>query len=110
MTAVADLTVKQLAKMLQVSESWLHKQVAARAIPHHRRGRAVRFTPQDVAEIRGSWGAQPAIQPPRRLRLVRSGTKPGTPAPSDPPRPPDRPAGPHTPTPPPGPRHEAAAA
>lgn len=101
-----DLTMAELAELLQMSTRWVRQQVAARAIPHHRRGRAVRFTPGDIAEIRERMGAEPAVDPTRvpRLRLVRADrTRPGTPPPSEPQRPPDRPAGPHTPPPPPGP-------
>lgn len=85
-----DLTVQELADLLQMSPRWVRQQVAARAIPHHRRGRLVRFTPADVAAIREDMGAQPVEQPPNvvdlALRRLRSSTPPGTPPPSNPPQ------------------------
>lgn len=59
-----DLTIPELAELLQMSEKWVKRRVSARAIPHHRRGRAVRFTPDDVAAIR-AMDAEP-VQTARR--------------------------------------------
>jgi len=64
-----DLTIPELAELLQMSEKWVKRRVSARAIPHHRRGRLVRFTPDDVRQIR-DMDAEP-VQTAPTLRLVR---------------------------------------
>lgn len=46
------LNKKQLAEVLNVGESWVRNAVTARAIPHRRVGRHVRFAPEDVAAIK----------------------------------------------------------
>lgn len=57
------LTIAQLAELLGVPKSWVRDKVTARAIPHHRPGRHVRFTPADVAAIEQMF-AEPAITAP----------------------------------------------
>jgi len=64
-----DLTIPELAELLQVSDKWVKRKIAARQLPHHRRGRLVRFTPDDVAAIR-DMDAVP-VQTAPTLRLVR---------------------------------------
>lgn len=49
-TADALWTVRDTARYLNMSVSWVHKQVAAKAIPFARLGHAVRFHPQRVRE------------------------------------------------------------
>jgi excisionase family DNA binding protein len=46
------MTLEQAAQFLQVSESWLEKQVAAGLAPALRYGRTVRFTREDLL----AWG------------------------------------------------------
>lgn len=41
----------EAAEWLNVSESWLRKQVAARLVPHTRLGRNVRFTDENLQAI-----------------------------------------------------------
>lgn len=74
MTAPADaneawLTSEQLAAVLGVNASWVERQVAARALPHHRVGRLVRFTPADVRAIEKSMAVTPVTY---RLRAISS--------------------------------------
>ena len=42
--------VKELAKMMNVPESWLYQQtrLGAEAIPHYRFGKHIRFIPDEV--------------------------------------------------------------
>lgn len=65
------LTTPQLADHLGVSVRWIKTQLARRAIPHHRLGRNVRFTPTDVARIEAATAQQPLTRPTTgRLRAV----------------------------------------
>lgn len=45
-------TVKEAAKLLAVSESWLYERAGREEIPHHKLGgTALRFTTEDIDEI-----------------------------------------------------------
>lgn len=68
MTAPGDawLNCAQLAQVLGMSKSWVQEQVTAKALPHHRVGRYVRFSPADVRAIERSTAVAPADRP--RLR------------------------------------------
>ena len=57
----AWLDSPQLAAVLGVNTSWVERQVSARAIPHHRVGRLVRFTPDDVRAIEKSMAVKPSV-------------------------------------------------
>lgn len=46
------LDKKQLAAVLNVTESWVRNKVTARELPHRRVGRHVRFAPEDVQAIK----------------------------------------------------------
>lgn len=94
------LDMNGLADLLNMSREWVRKQVQARAIPHHRFGRLIRFDAADVTAIMAA-GAQPAMTTKPRLRMV-----PGPPSPPPPTPPP--PPGPSTPPPPSGPPRRAA--
>lgn len=86
------MTYQQAAAELGMSESWLRKQVAAELVPYTRLGRAVRFTPEQIATILASNAVEPA---PRRRRLALASTT--TPGPSWPPPSPPTPTGPVNP-------------
>ncbi|MEU4570818.1 helix-turn-helix domain-containing protein [Micromonospora sp. NPDC023956] len=66
------LDQKQLTELLNVPATWVRDKVTARAIPHRRVGRHVRFTPADVAEIEQMF-FEPAITetPSRTVTRVR---------------------------------------
>ena len=50
------LKVNEVAEILQMSSSWVYKQVEAGLLPHVRLGANVRFRPEDVrAYARGEW-------------------------------------------------------
>lgn len=53
-------TLGEAAERLRVSPSWLKKRVSARAIPHTRIGRHIRFTDDHLAQIAAS-GEQEAV-------------------------------------------------
>jgi excisionase family DNA binding protein len=45
-------TVKEAAKILSVSQSWLYERASSEEIPHHKLGgTAIRFTTEDIDEI-----------------------------------------------------------
>lgn len=44
----ALLTVRQVAKYLGLSESWVRNMVDANKIPHARLGRSIRFRQEDI--------------------------------------------------------------
>lgn len=67
---MADLDIKGLAAELGVPWTWVRDKVTARQLPHHRYGRHVRFTPEDVAAIRET-SAEPVAKAPSPLRIVR---------------------------------------
>jgi hypothetical protein len=60
---MADLDTKAAAELLGMSAEWLRKQAAARLVPHNRYGRSVRFTAEQVAQIR-AMSAQPIASVP----------------------------------------------
>ncbi|MBC9005079.1 helix-turn-helix domain-containing protein [Micromonospora aurantiaca (nom. illeg.)] len=66
------LTMTQMAERLQVSMKWLSLRVAAREFPHHRVGRQVRFTADDIAKI-DEMTAEPIINYEHPADLLRSG-------------------------------------
>lgn len=68
---MADLDIDGLAAELGVPRTWVRDKVTARAIPHHRYGRHVRFTDEDVAAIRQA-SAAPVAKPVSPLRSVRA--------------------------------------
>lgn len=67
-------SVTEAAEVLDVPVSWLRSMVAARAVPHTRLGRHVRFTEAHLAEIIAAGEraaaptAAPAVSPTGRLR------------------------------------------
>lgn len=69
---MADLDIAGMAQELGVEESWVRDKVKARAIPHHRYGKHVRFTAEDIAEFRASTKEETAksVSPLRRLRVA----------------------------------------
>lgn len=44
------LTAKQVAEILQVSESWLYRKCKARIVPHVKIGSVTRFLQKDIDE------------------------------------------------------------
>ncbi|KJS60671.1 helix-turn-helix domain-containing protein [Streptomyces rubellomurinus] len=46
-----------LAEVLGITESWLRRHI--RELPHEKYGRAVRFSAENVAEIRNIYSVQP---------------------------------------------------
>lgn len=89
------LDIDGLADLLGVSRSWVRDKVTARELPHHRPGRHVRFTPEDVEAI-AALTSEPVRAEPRAVASV---TGIGRTHP---------PAGPSTPPPPTGPKERAA--
>ena len=69
---MADLDIDGLAAELGVPRTWVRDKVTARAIPHHRYGRHVRFTPEDVAEFRRltAEATAKAVSPLRSVRAA----------------------------------------
>lgn len=59
-TAERLWTVRDCAKYLAMSVSWVYKQVEANAIPHAKLGAALRFHPARVREYAATLGAAPA--------------------------------------------------
>lgn len=57
----AWLTSEQLAGVLGVHLRWVQERVTARALPHHRVGRLVRFTPEDLKAIEKSMAVKPTV-------------------------------------------------
>lgn len=55
-TAEKLWTVSDCAKYLQMSVSWVYKQVAAKTIPHAHLGTRLRFHPQRVKEYAATMG------------------------------------------------------
>jgi excisionase family DNA binding protein len=69
----ALFTFTEAAERLRVRESWLRRQVTAKAIPHRRIGRVVRFAQHDLDEIVARSAVTPdeaisALRPSRRRR------------------------------------------
>lgn len=65
MSAAAWLTSEQLAEVLGVSKKWVQDRVTDKTLPHHRVGRLVRFTPDDVKAIEKATAVMPVVH---RLR------------------------------------------
>lgn len=61
MSADAWLTSTQVAERLGVSKWWVQEQVTANAIPHHRLGRLVRFSPADLQAIEQRTAVTPTV-------------------------------------------------
>lgn len=59
-------TLPVAAAELGVSVSWLQKEVAARAVPHTRLGRSVRFSDQNLADIVAAAQVRPVVSQLRR--------------------------------------------
>jgi excisionase family DNA binding protein len=57
----AWLSSEQLAAVLGVNTSWVERRVSSRELPHHRVGRLVRFTPDDVRAIEMSMAVKPTV-------------------------------------------------
>ena len=55
-TAEKLWNVSECAKYLQMSVSWVYKQVSAKAIPHAHLGTRLRFHPQRVREYAATMG------------------------------------------------------
>lgn len=60
---MADLDITAAAEELGLPRSWLRDRVTAHAVPHHRYGKHVRFTTEDLAAIRAA-SAKPALNAP----------------------------------------------
>lgn len=58
---MSDRTYEQAADELSVSVAWLKQKAQARQIPHHRYGRLVRFTDDDLIAIRASFAVAPIV-------------------------------------------------
>lgn len=59
------------ARRLCVTESWLRRAVTARTVPHHRLGKHVRFSDEDLAAITAASRIIPAAPEPAALRPSR---------------------------------------
>lgn len=68
-TAEKLWTVRDCAEYLNMSVSWVHKQVAAQAIPFARLGHAVRFHPARVREYAARLDGASAKVIPLRKRF-----------------------------------------
>lgn len=66
---------RDLATYLGLHPQTVKERVAAREYPHHRFGRSVRFTPEDVAEIEAA-AKVPARTAPRRDEVTARRVKP----------------------------------
>jgi excisionase family DNA binding protein len=55
------LTSTEVAELLGVSKWWVQEQVTAKAIPHHRVGRLVRFSPADIRAIEQRTAVVPTV-------------------------------------------------
>lgn len=64
------LDIDGLADYLRVQPRWVRDKVTARAIPHRRVGKHVRFAPEDVAQIVAE-AFQPVQTAPTRDQVVR---------------------------------------
>lgn len=58
MTLQTDYTLAEVADALKMSPRWLRQQIAAGAA-HQRYGNRIRFTPEQVEELRGKLAAVP---------------------------------------------------
>ncbi len=56
------LNIDELAELLGVKRGWVRDKVTARQLPHHRIGRHVRFTAEDVEAIVAA-AAEPVVKP-----------------------------------------------
>lgn len=65
MSTSAWLTSEQLAAVLGVNKKWVQDRVTDKTLPHHRVGRLVRFTPDDVKAIERQMAVAPVVH---RLR------------------------------------------
>lgn len=63
---MADLDITAAAEELGLPRSWLRDKVTAHAVPHHRYGKHVRFTTEDLAAIRAA-SAEPVLTAPARI-------------------------------------------
>ena len=61
-----------LASRIGMSKAWVQERVTAKAIPHHRVGRYVRFSPGDIAAIERSTAVTPVDRPRLRSSLGMS--------------------------------------
>jgi len=55
------LTMEEAAAVLTISESWLRKKVAARAVPFTKIGKQVRFTQAHIDAIIAAGEQQPKV-------------------------------------------------
>lgn len=62
------LNCEELAAVIGMSKSWVQDQVTKKAIPHHRVGRLVKFSPGDVRAIERSTAVAPLDIRPAALR------------------------------------------
>lgn len=65
------LTVAELAEFLGVSQSWIHHQCAARAIPFSKVARQIRFTQDHVKQILAA-SEQPVVRAYGAVVPIRS--------------------------------------
>lgn len=66
--------LKEAANWLGVSESWLTKQCAARAVPHTRVARKILFTAEHLAKILAD-GEEPLATAPAGVIQIRTRTR-----------------------------------
>ena len=58
-------TVAQAAQLLGLPITWIYERTRTSAIPHHKFGKYIRFTPSDISEILSSFsrGPKPQVGP-----------------------------------------------
>ncbi|WP_165964220.1 helix-turn-helix domain-containing protein [Actinomadura sp. KC216] len=59
------LTPEQASPLIKKTPNWLRRQAYARTIPHHRIGRTILFSREDLQQIKAE-GAQPARRRTRK--------------------------------------------
>lgn len=65
---MSDMSITETAKVLNVGRSWLYERVQRSEVPCQRYGRTIRFTSEQVEQIRAQF-AQPVLSP-RKLKLM----------------------------------------
>lgn len=55
-------TVAQAAQLLGLPVTWIYERTRTSAIPHHKFGKYIRFTPSDIAAILSSFSRGPKTQ------------------------------------------------
>ncbi len=68
-------TVKEVQEYLQMSRSWVYRELEARRLPHTRIGGVVRFIPEQVRQ----YAEQHAQSDAGRAKVIPLGTHPRNP-------------------------------